>query len=25
MQAGKHAAENIGKVEAHNLVIELKK
>lgn len=24
MQAGQHAAENIGKVEAHNLAIELK-
>ena len=25
MPAGQHAAENLGKVEAHNLVIELKK
>ncbi len=25
MQIGRHAAENVGKAEAHNLVIELKK
>lgn len=25
MQVGEHAAENVGKAEAHNLVIELKK
>jgi quercetin dioxygenase-like cupin family protein len=25
MQAGQHAAENVGKSEAHNLVVELKK
>jgi beta-alanine degradation protein BauB len=25
MQAGQHSAENIGKSEAHNLVVELKK
>jgi beta-alanine degradation protein BauB len=25
MQAGQHAAENVGQLEAHNVVIELKK